>query len=454
MFPSIAELQAGRETKQASIAELLRNAKEQARTLTAEEAATFDRLSGEIEAADARIADVQATLDREEKAKALADKYNSGPGRKSAPDRLSVPASYKRHGSLKAFKGPNADERAYRSGMWLRATLLECPRAMSYCQNHGIISDVRNALGTNSNTSGGFLVPDEFSQTVIDLREQYGVFRREAHIEPMSRDTKTVPRRLGGVTVGAIGENPSSAISESNPTWNSVQLVAKKCGGLSKMSTEIDEDAVISMADAVAGEWAYAFALFEDQCGFIGDGSQTYLGIRGLGSLLTEAGGLAGAVLVTTATHNLFSEIDNTDLTAVMGKLPVYARMNAKWYCSSVAADMVFSRLQATAGGNTVQTLQGQTGMSYLGYPIVISQVLPAGPTTDYNGLPMLYFGDLRKSSTLGDRRDVRVFLSEHRYMDTDQIGVRATERFDIVNHDVGDTTNAGPIVALVGSSS
>ena len=37
---------------------------------------------------------------------------------------------------------------------------------------------------------------------------------------------------------------------------------------------------------------------------------------------------------------------------------------------------------------------------------------------------------------------------------DTDQIGVRGTARFDIVNHDVGDTTNAGPIVALCGGAS
>ena len=100
-----------------------------------------------------------------------------------------------------------------------------------------------------------------------------------------------------------------------------------------------------------------------------------------------------------------------------------------------------------------MQTLQGTTGENYLGYPIVISQVLPS-VTTTLDALPMLLFGDLSKSSHLGDRRQMRIFPSEHRYMDTDQIAVRGTTRFDIVNHDVGDTAAVGPIVALTGSTS
>ena len=66
----------------------------------------------------------------------------------------------------------------------------------------------------------------------------------------------------------------------------------------------------------------------------------------------------------------------------------------------------------------------------------------------------MLLFGDLSKSSALGDRRVVKVFPSEHRYMDTDQIGIRGLERIDIVNHDVGTTSAAGPIVALLANAS
>jgi HK97 family phage major capsid protein len=51
----------------------------------------------------------------------------------------------------------------------------------------------------------------------------------------------------------------------------------------------------------------------------------------------------------------------------------------------------------------------------------------------------------------MGTRRGITIATSEHIYFETDEIGIRGTERFDINVHDIGDTTNAGPIVALIG---
>jgi HK97 family phage major capsid protein len=443
------------------------------RTMNEDEIVIFDRLIGEIDQLKAQIASVEATNLCRDKIAKLVENIERPAGRLTAPDQpaiadaapatksFRVPATARRSGVMKAFKPrvgesqADCDYRAYRAGMWARAAIFRDQRASQWCLNNGLGLDLRNAnMGTNSNVDGGFLVPDEMSQSIIDLREVYGVFRQNCRVWPMGSDTLLIPRRAGGVTVGALGENPSSASSSTTPTFSMVQLVAKKCGGLSVLSSEIAEDAVIDLADWIASEWAYAFALFEDTCGFTGDGTSTHLGIQGLTTLFTEAAGLAGAVLVATTSHNLFSEIDTTDIAGMMAKLPQYAKMGAKFYCSSAFNEMVFNRIKAGAGGNNVQTLQGAPGDTYLGYPVVISQVLPAGVATDYNGLAMCFFGDLSKSSSLGDRRQVRVFPSEHRYMDLDQIGILGTERIDIVNHDVGDATNPGSIVALVGSSS
>ena len=62
-------------------------------------------------------------------------------------------------------------------------------------------------------------------------------------------------------------------------------------------------------------------------------------------------------------------------------------------------------------------------------------------------------YGDLALASTMGDRRGIRFRLSEDRYWELDQIGVKGTERFDIINHDIGDNTTAGPVVALIGNT-
>jgi hypothetical protein len=50
---------------------------------------------------------------------------------------------------------------------------------------------------------------------------------------------------------------------------------------------------VINMGDDLAGEIAYAFALKEDQCGFIGDGTSTYGGMQGV---CTKIKGLSGTI--------------------------------------------------------------------------------------------------------------------------------------------------------------
>jgi HK97 family phage major capsid protein len=78
---------------------------------------------------------------------------------------------------------------------------------------------------------------------------------------------------------------------------------------------------------------------------------------------------------------------------------------------------------------------------------------MPNDPATAYASVIMLMFGDLRLSSTFGDRRGITIKVSSDRYLEYDQIGIQATERFCIVNHDVGGlaATSRGPIVGLYG---
>ena len=106
-------------------------------------------------------------------------------------------------------------------------------------------------MSVGVNTAGGFTVPEEMSSAIIDLREEYGVFRRESKVVPMSADTKTVPRRTSGLTAYFVDEN--SAVTESTKGWDQVMLVARKIAALAKYSSELDEDSIISMADDLAG---------------------------------------------------------------------------------------------------------------------------------------------------------------------------------------------------------
>jgi HK97 family phage major capsid protein len=370
------------------------------------------------------------------------------PEKKIVP--FTIPATARCVGRLKHFTGQNAEEDAYKTGMWFRAIAFRDTRAIRFCKENGLAFETnwpehRTAQAEGTDNIGGFLTPTILERMVITLREQYGVFRREAKIVQMGSDVVQIPRRLTGLTVYFPGEN--TAITESNKTWDQVTLTAKKAAVLTKWSTELDEDAIISMGDDLAGEIAYAFSLKEDQCGFLGDGTATYGTITGITVAIND-GTHTASVVTATAAHTGFQTLTLDDFNAVTSKLPLYARANAKWYVSTVGYGLSMERLQYAAGGNTVSTIGGGSGPAFMGYPIVFVQVMNAISGPDISKIKVL-FGDLTLSSAMGTRRGVMIKTSAERYLELDQLAIVGTERFDIQNHSLGDNTTPGPVIAL-----
>lgn len=343
----------------------------------------------------------------------------------------------------RAFSGIGAQDRAFSFGQFVRAAIFERPDAQAWCRQNGMSF---RAQAEGANSAGGVLVPDEIMGDVIALREAAGIFRQQCRVVPMGRDTLNWPRRTGGLAAYFTAEG--GTLTASQAAFDNVELTCKKLSALALLSTEIAEDAVINLADYVASELAYAFASKEDDCGFNGDGTSTYGGIRGLTVLAIDGNHNAGKYVAATG-HNTFASLDAVDLTGLMGSLPQYALPNARWYVSQMGFATCFARLIATAGGNSVLTLDGKIVYQFLGFPIAISQKLPA-ITTTLSGKAMMFFGDLSLAAALGERRGVTVRRLNERYADSDQVGIMGTERFDINVHDMGDNTSAGPLVSLV----
>ena len=323
--------------------------------------------------------------------------------------------------------------------MWVRAAVFGDEKARNWCRDYG----VRVMTGTTSGTSS--VVPDEMVQPIIDLREAYGVARQQCYVHPMASDTATVPRRSSGVTAYFVGRE--DAITASDAAFDEINLVARKLAALTRVSRDYAEDAVINLGDHLAGEMAYAFAVKEDDCLFNGDGTSTYGGINGIRAKIL---GLAGAIDAASG-NDTFAEITNNDLLAVEGALPEYPGIMAKWYVSKKGRSLMFDRLAAAAGGNTKRSLSAEGPVrEWNGSEIVISQAMPK-VATDLSDVAMAIHGDLNMGVTFGDRRGFDVVIDSSRYMEYDQIAIKATERVDIVVHGVGDSSNAGPIVALIG---
>lgn len=449
----------------------LQNLLSEAKTLSAQESHTdeqsarYAELPAAIAAAREKVEEAKRTAKAIEEADAylnasgknlesvVADmelKRDGDPAEQLAAKKASV-------GRVKHFSGTPEQKtvKAYRFGRMIAATMGHQP-SVKYCSQHGIPLAVDHGED-GAPEYGGVLVAPEFENELIILREQYGIFRTRAEYVPMARETKFKSRRRAGLTAYPIGEG--GAITKSKMNWDRVRLEAKKWGIIAVDSSELNDDAFIDLGDTFAGEMAYQFAKAEDNCGFNGDGSSTYHGIRGLRERLATEFTTGGGLGLTLAAGNAYSEITLANLQDVAGTLPEFAETeNTAWYCSKVFWNSVLVRLALASGGVTALEVVSGVQRTFMGRPVIISQIMPA--TAANSQVPLLY-GDLSLASMFGDRRQTTIKISEEGTVNSeslferDEIAIRGIERFDINNHSIGTVSvEAGPVVGLIMAAS
>ena len=452
------QIQASIDEKNAHVDAIIALGEEEKRELNAEEIGVINAWHGEgkepgeygaivakleqaqkIEARKKQIATERMAPAIEDLADSAGSKLDQD-GRKA----FAVPRSQRRHGSLKAFRGQDAEKDAYISGRHFAASLFGHEESKTWLDEHSISA----AMSTGDNSKGGLFVPVETESAIIRLVEDFGVFRQYASPESMASNTKVVPVRTSGMTAYPVAETKdtnqsSNTGTESDPGYRNIELVARKWKTLTRTSDELNEDSLISMADQIAMETALAFATAEDGAGFVGDGTSTYHGIKGLSNSL-----LAGSVYTALTGNTSFSSLDMADFLGMLGDLPDYPGMSSAWHISKEGYYASMARLQLAAGGNTVTDFGRGPELSFLGLPVVFNQKTnkTLSAQTDTR---LLYLGDLGMSAKFGNRRGVTMSLSEERYWDVDQIGIKGTERFDINIHSTGTATEAGAIIGL-----
>jgi len=378
----------------------------------------------------------------------------------NGPAKLPKNVRFQRVQNFKQLEDMESPQvRAYRFGMWALAMISQSmphrfysQQAVNFCFDEGLIFNAAHGEGGSDTTGAHIFVPTEFGTDLILLREEFGLARQLFNNVPMSSDTKTEPRQLSGLTAYFTAEN--AAATESTMSFDDVTLVAKKLTAISRLSNELNADAAISFGDKLVREIAYAFASKEDDCAFNGDGTSTYGGMTGVRTRMDEltAGTAPGLIL---GAGNAYSELTLANFQDVVGALPQYADgPGTAWVCHKTFAHTVMQRLALAAGGTTAtEIINGVTTMMFLGYPVRISQKFPS--VTANSQIPVL-FGNFALGAMFGSRTgsETIAFSSEatvggESMWERDQIGVRGTERFDVVVHDYGSNSTAGPIVGL-----
>jgi HK97 family phage major capsid protein len=182
---------------------------------------------------------------------------------------------------------------------------------------------------------------------------------------------------------------------------------------------------------------------------FLGDGTSTYFGMTGItGALRNVSDTISEIKSLIVASGNAYSEITLGDFRKVVGILPEDADENAQWYMNKKFYYNVVYPLAETAGvANLFEILSDRKGRFLLGYPV---EFVSSMPSTEANSQICAILGDLSMGAYLGQRKGLTIAKSSDVYFANDQLGIRGIERVDVSAFGVGDTEEAGPIVALI----
>ncbi len=306
-------------------------------------------------------------------------------------------------------------------------------------------------MGVGDVSQAGGLVPDELASFIIQKLGKYGKFRKNALVVKIASGKQFVPRVTTDLVIYCPGEGKQ--ITKSDVKVDMVGLIAKKFACVTVINAELEEDSIIGLGEIVGASIVRSMAKKEDLIGFIGDGTETYFGMIGIvGALLKVDETIGNIKGLQVASGNAYSEINLADLRKVVGILPDDADEDAKWYMNKKFYYEVVYPLAETAGNaNVFEILTDRKGRFLLGYPV---EFVSAMPSTEANSQICAILGDLSIGAYIGERKELTIDQSKEAFFLTDQLGIRGIERIDINAYGVGDTTEAGPIVALITAAS
>ena len=137
------------------------------------------------------------------------------------------------------------------------------------------------ALVEATNSTGGYLVPTEFSNRLLALIQAKAVIMNDCDIRQMASSVKYIPKVTDGTTARWVSE--VGTITASQTAYGRATLTAKKVASLSEISSEMLEDNNVDVANTLVDQMGTDIALAIDLEMIAGTGGH-FTGLRDTGS--------------------------------------------------------------------------------------------------------------------------------------------------------------------------
>lgn len=276
-----------------------------------------------------------------------------------------------------------------------------------------VTPEMKNALQEGVDTEGGYLVPDEFEQTLVQGLNENTVIRAHAHVITTSSGLHKIPVVASHGSAAWIDEE--GAYTESDDVFGQVQLDAHKVGTIIKVSEELLNDAAFDLESYIRTEFIRRIGDKEEEAFLSGNGTAKPTGI------LNATGG--GQVGVTTASATAITADELIDLYYSL-KAPY--RKNAVWILNDSTVKAI-RKLKDSTGNYLLQpALKDGEVSTILGRPYFTSAFAPEIAA----GAKTIIFGDL-SYYWIGDRQGISFKRLNELYAGNGQVGFLASKRLD-----------------------
>lgn len=274
--------------------------------------------------------------------------------------------------------------------------------------------------------SGAELVAALYMADLIAHLEAVGVLYTQCNRVPLQTTGATTwPKLTGELT--AYPTAVAAKIAESAPTLSTISLTPIKWATLTPIPNEFFRNPTLLanlgqlMAFLITRAMAYAW----DNAMVNGDGTADYGTITGL---LQDTN--LTSVTPNTATHDLLSEYDGTDVGSVIAGITKDYVTDPRWYMS-LSAERTLRNIR-TGGEGLPLFERGNNGEPNTidGYPYSICQRFPASASVTAS-TKWGAFGDLRLSHYFGMLQGVTIDQSEHSRFESDVTVIRGLAHVD-----------------------
>ena len=225
----------------------LDNAKRNGDVLSADDRATYEKMEQEI-------VDLGKEIGIIERREAL-DLEMSKP--------TSAPISANPNTKTEEKNGRSSDE--YKKSFWLAMRNKKNPY------------EAVNALQIGTDSEGGYLVPDEYENTLIEKLHDENIIRQYATVIKSSNGDKKIP------VVAGYGEatwtDEEAAYTESDDSFGVITLGAHKLTSIIKVSEELLNDSAFDLEQYISKEFVRRMAAAEENAFINGTGTGRPTGI-------------------------------------------------------------------------------------------------------------------------------------------------------------------------------